>query len=91
MVRKKPSSSSSSDLSDDPDTEEALKGFDFLAGQDELDGSPETKSGEDSGEWGEAKHDGKGVSDWHQSRTQTRSFSLVSFRRSLNVGFSFLY
>ncbi|XP_037830933.1 striatin [Kryptolebias marmoratus] len=54
MVRKKPSStpsSTTSDLSDDPDTEEALKGFDFLANQDELDGSPETKSGEDSGEW----------------------------------------
>uniref|UniRef100_A0A8C9ZU67 Striatin n=1 Tax=Sander lucioperca TaxID=283035 RepID=A0A8C9ZU67_SANLU len=38
-------------LSDDPDTEEALKGFDFLASPDELDGSPESRSGEDSGEW----------------------------------------
>uniref|UniRef100_A0A3Q3A8T4 Striatin, calmodulin binding protein n=1 Tax=Kryptolebias marmoratus TaxID=37003 RepID=A0A3Q3A8T4_KRYMA len=50
MVRKKPSStpsSTTSDLSDDPDTEEALKGFDFLANQDELDGSPETKSEKD--------------------------------------------
>lgn len=54
VVRKKPSSSSpsSSDLSDDPDTEEALKGFDFLASPEELDGS-EPRSGEDSGEWGE--------------------------------------
>lgn len=53
MVRKKQSStpsSTTSDLSDDPDTEEALKGFDFLASPDELDGS---RSGEDSGEWGE--------------------------------------
>uniref|UniRef100_A0A672Y2P6 Striatin n=1 Tax=Sphaeramia orbicularis TaxID=375764 RepID=A0A672Y2P6_9TELE len=36
---------------DDPDTEEALKGFDFLASPDELDGS-ESRSGEDGGEWG---------------------------------------
>lgn len=56
MVRKKqPStpSSTTSELSDDPDTEEALKGFDFLASPDELDGSVESRSGEDSGEWGE--------------------------------------
>ncbi|TKS68806.1 Striatin [Collichthys lucidus] len=55
MVRKKQSStpsSTTSDLSDDPDTEEALKGFDFLASPDEMDGSPESRSGEDSGEWG---------------------------------------
>ncbi|XP_068582644.1 striatin [Cebidichthys violaceus] len=54
MVRKKQSStpsSTTSDLSDDPDTEEALKGFDFLASPDELDGSPESRSGEDSGDW----------------------------------------
>uniref|UniRef100_A0AAQ4QV64 Striatin n=1 Tax=Gasterosteus aculeatus aculeatus TaxID=481459 RepID=A0AAQ4QV64_GASAC len=54
MVRKKKSStpsSTTSDLSDDPDTEEALKGFDFLASPDELDGSPESRSGEDSGDW----------------------------------------
>ncbi|TNN41063.1 Striatin [Liparis tanakae] len=54
MVRKKPSStpsSTTSDLSDDPDTEEALKGFDFLAGPDEPDGSPGARSGEDGGEW----------------------------------------
>uniref|UniRef100_A0A672Y974 Striatin n=1 Tax=Sphaeramia orbicularis TaxID=375764 RepID=A0A672Y974_9TELE len=43
-------SSTTSDLSDDPDTEEALKGFDFLASPDELDGS-ESRSGEDGGEW----------------------------------------
>lgn len=57
MVRKKQSStpsSTTSDLSDDPDTEEALKGFDFLASPDELDGSAD-RSGEDSGEWGERK------------------------------------
>uniref|UniRef100_A0A8C8HW50 Striatin n=1 Tax=Oncorhynchus tshawytscha TaxID=74940 RepID=A0A8C8HW50_ONCTS len=41
MVRKKTSSSSSSDMSDDQDTEEALKGFDFLASPDEMDGSPD--------------------------------------------------
>uniref|UniRef100_A0A674N8U9 Striatin n=1 Tax=Takifugu rubripes TaxID=31033 RepID=A0A674N8U9_TAKRU len=44
-----------SDLSEDTDTEEALKGFDFLASPDELDGSAEWRSGEDSGEWGETR------------------------------------
>uniref|UniRef100_A0A8C8M1R8 Striatin n=1 Tax=Oncorhynchus tshawytscha TaxID=74940 RepID=A0A8C8M1R8_ONCTS len=56
MVRKKTSSSpsSSSDMSDDPDTEEALKGFDFLASPDEMEGSPDVRSVEDSGDWVEA-------------------------------------
>uniref|UniRef100_A0A8C8M677 Striatin n=1 Tax=Oncorhynchus tshawytscha TaxID=74940 RepID=A0A8C8M677_ONCTS len=53
MVRKKTSSSSSSDMSDDQDTEEALKGFDFLASPDEMDGSPDVRSAEDRGDWGE--------------------------------------
>ncbi|KAJ8392482.1 hypothetical protein AAFF_G00076070 [Aldrovandia affinis] len=53
MLRKKgPSSpSSSSDISDDPDTEEALKGFDFLASPDEMDGSPESRSAGDGTDW----------------------------------------
>uniref|UniRef100_A0A674B4F1 Striatin n=1 Tax=Salmo trutta TaxID=8032 RepID=A0A674B4F1_SALTR len=53
MVRKKTSSSpsSSSDLSDDQDTEEALKGFDFLVSPDEMDGSPDVRSAEDRGDW----------------------------------------
>uniref|UniRef100_A0A674ELM4 Striatin n=1 Tax=Salmo trutta TaxID=8032 RepID=A0A674ELM4_SALTR len=52
MVRKKTfSSPSSSDMSDDPDTEEALKGFDFLASPDEMEGSPDVRSVEDSGDW----------------------------------------
>lgn len=49
-------SSTTSDLSEDPDTEEALKGFDFLAGPDELEGSAEWRSSEDGGDggdWGE--------------------------------------
>ncbi|KAJ8246145.1 hypothetical protein GJAV_G00264120 [Gymnothorax javanicus] len=52
-LRKKTSSSpsSSSDISDDPDTEEALKGFDFLASPDELDGSPESRSAGDGTDW----------------------------------------
>uniref|UniRef100_A0A8C8H2I4 Striatin N-terminal domain-containing protein n=1 Tax=Oncorhynchus tshawytscha TaxID=74940 RepID=A0A8C8H2I4_ONCTS len=45
------SPSSSSDMSDDPDTEEALKGFDFLASPDEMEGSPDVRSVEDSGDW----------------------------------------
>uniref|UniRef100_A0A8C7J3Y0 Striatin, calmodulin binding protein n=1 Tax=Oncorhynchus kisutch TaxID=8019 RepID=A0A8C7J3Y0_ONCKI len=53
MVRKKTSSSpsSSSDMSDDQDTEDALKGFDFLASPDEMDGSPDVRSAEDRGDW----------------------------------------
>ena len=60
MVRKKTSpspSSTSSDLSDDPDTEEALKGFDFLASPDELDGSPESRSADDNGDWGKGGYE----------------------------------
>lgn len=55
-MRKKQSStpsSTTSDLSDDPDTEEALKGFDFLANQDEPEGSAEALAAGNSGEWGE--------------------------------------
>uniref|UniRef100_A0A6Q2WQ09 Striatin n=1 Tax=Esox lucius TaxID=8010 RepID=A0A6Q2WQ09_ESOLU len=54
MVRKK-TSSSSSDMSDDPDTEEALKGFDFLASPDEIDCSTDTRSSEDTGDWGKRR------------------------------------
>uniref|UniRef100_A0A8C7G8J7 Striatin n=1 Tax=Oncorhynchus kisutch TaxID=8019 RepID=A0A8C7G8J7_ONCKI len=67
MVRKKTSSSSpssSSDMSDDPDTEEALKGFDFLASPDEMEGSPDVRSVEDSGDWGEG---GRGFVIWGTS------------------------
>lgn len=58
MARMKQSytpSSTTSDLSKDMDTEEALKDFDFLASPDELDGSAEWRSGEDSGEWDETR------------------------------------
>ncbi|XP_040002265.1 striatin [Xiphias gladius] len=67
MVKKKQSStpsSTTSDLSDDPDTEEALKGFDFLASPDELDGSPESRSGEDNGEWEKEEQSSLGELAW---------------------------
>ncbi|XP_063054079.1 striatin isoform X2 [Engraulis encrasicolus] len=57
LVRKKaaspsPSSpSSSTDMSDDPDTEEAMKGFDFLTSADEADGGPDSGSA-DGPDWG---------------------------------------
>uniref|UniRef100_A0A4W5N027 Striatin n=1 Tax=Hucho hucho TaxID=62062 RepID=A0A4W5N027_9TELE len=51
MNLKTSSSPSSSDMSDDPDTEEALKGFDFLASPDEMEGSPDVRSVEDSDDW----------------------------------------
>ncbi|XP_041725538.2 striatin isoform X2 [Coregonus clupeaformis] len=62
IVRKKPSSSSSSssspslspsmDTSEDPDTEEALKGFDFLSGPDDMDTSSESRSAGNGADWG---------------------------------------
>ncbi|XP_008428494.1 striatin isoform X4 [Poecilia reticulata] len=59
IVRKKPSSSSSSssspasmDTSEDPDTEEALKGFDFLSNPDEMDTSSESRGTGDGTDWG---------------------------------------
>ncbi|XP_017557928.1 striatin isoform X2 [Pygocentrus nattereri] len=55
MVRKKVSaspSSSSADLSDDPDTEEALKGFDFLASSEDMEGSSESPGTGDTADWG---------------------------------------
>uniref|UniRef100_A0AAR2IUS8 Striatin n=1 Tax=Pygocentrus nattereri TaxID=42514 RepID=A0AAR2IUS8_PYGNA len=57
MVRKKVSaspSSSSADLSDDPDTEEALKGFDFLASSEDMEGSSESPGTGDTADWVEA-------------------------------------
>ncbi|TSL68198.1 Striatin [Bagarius yarrelli] len=56
MMRKKASpstssSSSSADLSDDADTEEALKGFDFLASTEDMEGSPESPATADATDW----------------------------------------
>ena len=45
-------SSSSADLSDDPDTEEALKGFDFLASSEDMEGSSESPGTGDTADWG---------------------------------------
>uniref|UniRef100_A0AAR2KXT4 Striatin n=1 Tax=Pygocentrus nattereri TaxID=42514 RepID=A0AAR2KXT4_PYGNA len=44
-------SSSSADLSDDPDTEEALKGFDFLASSEDMEGSSESPGTGDTADW----------------------------------------
>ncbi|KAJ8412773.1 hypothetical protein AAFF_G00117240 [Aldrovandia affinis] len=44
-------SSTLSDVSSDPDTEEALKGFDFLAGSDEMDSSPDSRGLGDGTDW----------------------------------------
>ncbi|XP_053189294.1 striatin-like isoform X2 [Scomber japonicus] len=56
ILRKKPASSSSPspasmDTSEDPDTEEALKGFDFLSSPDEMDTSPESRGTGDGTDW----------------------------------------
>uniref|UniRef100_A0A8C5EBF9 Striatin n=1 Tax=Gouania willdenowi TaxID=441366 RepID=A0A8C5EBF9_GOUWI len=57
IMRKKPPSSSSTtpasmDTSEDPDAEEALKGFDFLSSPDEMDTSPESRGPGDGTDWG---------------------------------------
>lgn len=57
ILRKKPSSSlspASMDTSEDPDTEEALKGFDFLSSPDDMDTSPESRGNGDGTDWGES-------------------------------------
>ncbi|KAM6916393.1 striatin-like isoform 1-T1 [Xenentodon cancila] len=54
IMRKKPASSSlpaSMDTSEDPDTEEALKGFDFLSSPDEMDTSSESRGTGDGTDW----------------------------------------
>ncbi|XP_019962466.2 striatin isoform X1 [Paralichthys olivaceus] len=55
ILRKKPPPSSSSpasmDTTEDPDTEEALKGFDFLSSPDEMDTSPESRGTGDGTDW----------------------------------------
>nr|XP_057914308.1 striatin-like isoform X1 [Doryrhamphus excisus] len=54
IIRKKPSSSTppaSMDTSEDPDTEDALKGFDFLSSPDEMDISPECRGTGDGTDW----------------------------------------
>uniref|UniRef100_A0A8C6P5H2 Striatin n=1 Tax=Nothobranchius furzeri TaxID=105023 RepID=A0A8C6P5H2_NOTFU len=54
IMRKKPPSSSSPasmDTSEDPDAEEALKGFDFLSSPDETDTSSESRGTGDGTDW----------------------------------------
>lgn len=41
-----------SDLPDDPDTEEALKEFDFLVNAEDGEGAGEARSSGDGTEWG---------------------------------------
>lgn len=43
------------DTSEDPDAEEALKGFDFLSSTDEMDTSPESRGNGDGTDWGESR------------------------------------
>ncbi|XP_058240866.1 striatin-like isoform X2 [Hemibagrus wyckioides] len=54
IVRKKPSSSFSptADVCDDLDTEDALKDFDFLSTNEDMDTSPESRSAGDGTDWG---------------------------------------
>uniref|UniRef100_A0A4W6CEF2 Striatin n=1 Tax=Lates calcarifer TaxID=8187 RepID=A0A4W6CEF2_LATCA len=55
ILRKKPPSTTSPasmDTTEDPDTEEALKGFDFLSSPDEMDTSPESRGTGDGTDWG---------------------------------------
>ncbi|XP_027013820.1 striatin-like isoform X1 [Tachysurus fulvidraco] len=62
IVRKKPSSSFSStaDVCDDLDTEDALKDFDFLSTSEDMDTSPESRSAGDGTDW---EKDKRGTSE----------------------------
>uniref|UniRef100_A0A8C2INY3 Striatin, calmodulin binding protein n=1 Tax=Cyprinus carpio TaxID=7962 RepID=A0A8C2INY3_CYPCA len=54
MVRRKVSpspSSSSAEMSDDMDTDEVLKDFDFLANNEDMEGSPEAPSSGERADW----------------------------------------
>ncbi|XP_038839760.1 striatin-like, partial [Salvelinus namaycush] len=55
IVRKKPSPalSTSMDTSEDPDTDDAMKGFDFLSSPDDMDTSPESRSAGNGTKWEE--------------------------------------
>ncbi|KTF91626.1 hypothetical protein cypCar_00049162, partial [Cyprinus carpio] len=58
MVRRKVSpspSSSSAEMSDDLDTDEVLKGFDFLANSEDMEGSSEAPSSGERADWGESQ------------------------------------
>ncbi|KAM9411210.1 striatin-like isoform 3-T4 [Salvelinus alpinus] len=54
IVRKKPlpALSTSMDTSEDPDTDDAMKGFDFLSSPDDMDTSPESRSAGNGTKWG---------------------------------------
>ncbi len=41
-------------MSDDLDTDEVLKGFDFLASNEDMEGPSETQSSGERGDWGES-------------------------------------
>lgn len=46
-------SSSSADTSDDLETDEVLKGFDFLANSEDMEGLTEAPPAGERGDWGE--------------------------------------
>uniref|UniRef100_A0A8C7N0N2 Striatin-like n=1 Tax=Oncorhynchus kisutch TaxID=8019 RepID=A0A8C7N0N2_ONCKI len=64
----KPSSalSTSMDTSEDPDTEDALKGFDFLSSPDDMDTSPESRSAGNGTNWEEEQTAMSGAWDMDQ-------------------------
>uniref|UniRef100_A0A8C7PBK3 Striatin N-terminal domain-containing protein n=1 Tax=Oncorhynchus mykiss TaxID=8022 RepID=A0A8C7PBK3_ONCMY len=53
MERTGPTGTVSMDTSEDPDTEDALKGFDFLSSPDDMDTSPESRSAGNGTNWEE--------------------------------------
>uniref|UniRef100_A0A674CG40 Striatin n=1 Tax=Salmo trutta TaxID=8032 RepID=A0A674CG40_SALTR len=54
MEQTGPTGTVSMDTSEDPDAEDALKGFDFLSSPDNMDTSPESRSAGDGTDWVEA-------------------------------------
>lgn len=66
------------DTSEDPDTEEALKGFDFLSSPDEMDTSPESRGNGDGTDWGKSNSLTSLPRDWHRFQIADDSSSTDS-------------
>lgn len=73
------------DTTEDPDTEEALKGFDFLSSPDEMDTSPESRGNGDGTDWGESwispEHSGVATASEHQLESFLSTHLLNEFQR----------
>uniref|UniRef100_A0A8C1IP64 Striatin, calmodulin binding protein 3 n=1 Tax=Cyprinus carpio TaxID=7962 RepID=A0A8C1IP64_CYPCA len=77
-----------SDLPDDPDTEEALKEFDFLVNAEDGEGAGEARSSGDGTEWGKCTFIFIGTRGWCHIKAEILLFSV--FHWALLFSFLFL-